>query len=251
MSGEEIHQENYRVDLSVVVPVFNEAPVLPEFYRRLRSTLDGLLRREGLASEMIAVDDGSSDRSPILLREFVARDESFRLIHHEVNRGQHEAVLSGFAEVRSPIIISIDADLQNPPEEIPRILEKLRTGYDLVATRRIRRQDSLSRRLASRLANVTSSALTRLYTKVPLHDVGCMLRGYQRGLVEAMLRAAKEPGAPAPFIPALALRCAGRVCEIDVEHAPRSHGRSHYSWLGLVDLHVRLLATLARRPGRR
>jgi len=247
----DVPQGDSPIELTVVVPIYNEAPALPEFYGRLRSTLDGLQEREGISSEIIAIDDGSEDGSLQLLEDIARKDSALRLIRHESNRGQHEAIITGFADVRGALAITIDADLQNPPEEIPRLVEKLREGHDLVAARRLQRQDSISRRLASRLANATSSVLTRLYTRVPLHDMGCMLRGYSKKLVEDILRLAAEPGAAAPFIPALALRCAGRVCEIDVEHAPRSHGRSRYDWRGLLNLHYRLLATLARRSRRK
>jgi len=240
--------EDATIDLTVVVPVFDEAPTLPELLGRLRRTLESLRAFRHLSTEIVAVDDGSTDGSGEILDAHAASDPSLRVLHQR-NRGQHEAVLAGFEMCRGRWIVSIDADLQNPPEEMPRIVEALVAGHDLVAARRIRRHDPLSRRLASRLANLTSATLARIYTRVPLHDIGCMLRGYSRDLVEAILRAAAEPGAPSPFVPALALRFARRPLEIDVEHSPRAHGRSRYGWLGLIDLHMRLLSTLSR--GRR
>jgi undecaprenyl-phosphate 4-deoxy-4-formamido-L-arabinose transferase len=238
------------ITLAVVVPVYDESPVVKELHARLRAVLDALKDSRGIRSEIVAVDDGSRDGSGAILDDLARVDPALRVIHLERNRGQHEAILEGFARTEAPSIITIDADLQNPPEEIPRLHAALLEGHDLVAARRIRRHDSLARRMASRAANLTSAALTRHYTRVPLHDVGCMLRGYSRGLVKAMLDAAAEPGHPAPFVPALALRFARDVLEIDVAHSPRGHGRSRYGWLGLLDLHVRLLATLARRGSR-
>ena len=235
-------------DLTVIVPVFDEEPAIEELHLRLRRTLDSMARGLEISSEILAVNDGSRDGSLDILRRLAAGDRSLRIIELPGNRGQHEAVLAGFAAARSPLLVTIDADLQNPPEEIPRIVEALLAGHDLVATRRTRREDPLSRRFASSLANFTSAALTRLHTSVPLHDIGCMLRGYRGELVAEMLRVAAAPGAPAPFIPALAVRCARRVCEIDVEHARRSHGRSRYGWTGLLGLQARLVATLIKPP---
>ena len=236
-------------DLSIIVPVYNEAPVLQEFFLRMGNVLRELREARGLTSEVLAVDDGSTDGSLRILQDLAREDGSLRVLHLEANRGQHEAIIVGLSEARAPLLVTIDADLQNPPEEIPHLVASLLQGHDLVAARRIRRHDPLSRRIVSRLANWTSAALTRFYTRVPLHDVGCMLRGYRRELVDRMLEASREPGAPAPFIPALALRFTRNACEIDVEHAPRGHGRSRYNWVGLLGLHLRLLSTLAR--GRR
>ena len=231
--------------LSVVVPVFNEAPALPELHRRLRAVLDALGTSRGIEGDIIAVDDGSRDGSPEVLEGIAVGDTALRVIRLDRNRGQHEALIEGFTRCRSPLVISMDADLQNPPEEIPRIVDALLEGYDLVATRRVHRRDPLSRRMAARLANATSALLSRRFTPVPLHDVGCMLRGYSGGLVRLIVRAASTPGARPPFVPALALRLARSVCEVDVRHDRRSHGRSRYRWPGLLDIYFRLLWTLA------
>ncbi len=239
------------VDLSIIVPVFDEEPVLEELHRRLRHSLDSLEGVRKLSSEVLAVNDGSRDGSLAVLRRLAGDDPALRIIELPANRGQHEAVLAGFAASRAPFLVTIDADLQNPPEEIPRIVEALMAGSDLVATLRLRREDPLSRRVASSLANATTAALTRLHTSTPLHDIGCMLRGYRRELVDAMLAAAAAPRAPAPFVPALALRCARRISEIDVEHARRGHGRSRYGWLGLLGLQARLVSTLLKPRSRR
>jgi len=212
----------------------------------LRSALDALRDSRGLTAVIVAVNDGSTDRSAGILAELSATDPTLRVLDLERNRGQHEAVIAGFAASTASLVVTIDADLQNPPEEIPRIVERLLAGHDLVATRRVHREDSLARRVMSLAANWITATLSRAYNRVALHDIGCMLRGYRRELVEAMVASATEPGAPAPFIPALALRHARRVCEIAVAHAPRVYGQSRYGWLDLVRLQGRLIATLIR-----
>ncbi len=235
------------VRLSVVIPVFNEAPALPDLHRRLRAVLDALGASRGIEGDIIAVDDGSRDGSREILEGIAAGDPALRVIRLDRNRGQHEALIEGFARCDAPLVISMDADLQNPPEEIPRIVDALLEGNDLVATRRVNRRDPLSRRLAARLANATTALLSRRFTMVPLHDVGCMLRGYSGGLIRLIVRAASAPGARPPFVPALALRYARSVREVDVGHDRRSHGRSRYRWPGLLDIYFRLLSTLAAR----
>ncbi len=232
--------------LTVMAPVYNEAPVLRELHRRLRAVLDGLAV-SGVSSLILAVDDGSTDGSAGILDALAAGDPGLTVVHMGVRLGQHDALMKVMEGVRSPMVVTIDADLQNPPEEIPRLVRALQEGWDLVATRRIWRYDPESRRIASRLANASTAFLTRLYTRVPLHDMGCMLRGYSGRLVQAMAAAAGEPGAPAPFIPALALRHARTVIELDVAHAPRGHGRSRYTWVKLLDIYGRLIRTLGRR----
>jgi undecaprenyl-phosphate 4-deoxy-4-formamido-L-arabinose transferase len=232
--------------LAVVVPVCNEALILRELHERLRIVLDSLAASRGFTCEILAVDDGSSDGSSELLEDLARGDPSLRVLHRERRQGHHEALMAGFALCRSPMVVSIDADLQNPPEEIPRIVEALARGHDHVATRRIQRHDPLSRRMASRFANATSALLVRRYTSVPLHDMGCSFRGYSGKLVAAMVRAASEPGAGKPFVSALALRFSRDVCELDVEHVPRRNGRSRYRWRDLLDYYVRLLRTLSR-----
>lgn len=236
-------------DLAVVLAIHDEAPVLRELHRRLRTVLDSLAASRRFTSEIIAVDDGSGDGSLAILKELAGEDPTLHVIHLKRKGGQHEALIVGLSQNRSPRVVNIDADLQNPPEEIPRIVDALSDGYDHVATRRIRRFDPLWRRAGSRFANITSTMLTRLYTPVPLRDLGCTLRGYSGALVESMVRAASKSGAGRPFLSALALRFARKVCELDVEHAPRGHGKSRYGWLDLLRLYCRLLTTLARgRP---
>jgi undecaprenyl-phosphate 4-deoxy-4-formamido-L-arabinose transferase len=236
------------VSLTVVVPVCNEALVLRELHGRLRTVLDSLEASRGIRCEIIAVDDGSRDGSSDMLEDLARADPSLRVVHREERQGHHEALMAGFALCRTPMIVSIDADLQNPPEEIPRIVEALSRGYDHVATRRIQRRDPLFRRMASRFANATSALLVRRYTAVPLHDMGCSFRGYSGTLAAAMVRAASEHRAVKPFVSALALRFSRNVCELDVEHVSRKNGRSRYRWRDLIDYYARLLRTLSLGP---
>ncbi len=235
------------VDISVISPFFNEEASLPELHRRLRSVLDGLQAESGLRSEIVAINDGSEDGSLAAVERLAREDSSLRVIDLGSNRGQHEAILVGFAGTTSRFVVTIDSDLQNPPEEIPRIVRGLEEGFDLIATRRVRREDSLGRRFASRLANASCALLARAYGVAQLHDLGCMLRGYRRGVVDEILALARRPGAPPPFIPALALRSARRTKEIDVDHARRAHGKSSYGLKDLIDLQVRLVATLRQK----
>ncbi len=234
-------------DLSVIAPVFNEERALPELHRRLRCVLDGLQAETGLRSEIVAINDGSEDGSLAILATLAREDPGLRVIDLGSNHGQHEAILVGFERTGSRFVVTIDSDLQNPPEEIPRVVRGLEEGYDLIATRRVRREDSLRRKLVSRLANASCALLTRAYTRAALHDIGCMLRGFRRGVVEEILAIARLPGAPPPFIPALALRSARRTKEIDVAHAPRPHGKSRYRLRDLLNLQVRLVATLRQK----
>src|SRR5712691_8911650 len=159
-------------DISVIVPVYNEEGSLPALFDRLT----GVLRAMGRSHEILFVDDGSSDGSPRLLREFAALNPSVRIVEFNRNYGQHAAIFAGFEEASGEIVITLDADLQNPPEEIPALVMKIEEGYDVVGGWRENRQDPLFRRLASWLVN----RLVSWSTGVRLRDYGCMLRAYRR-----------------------------------------------------------------------
>lgn len=174
----------YPIDLvSVVIPVYNEEASLPELLRRTEAACLEL----GRAFEIVLVDDGSRDRSAELLQAAAERDGS-AVVAVILNRnyGQHAAILAGFEQSRGDLVITLDADLQNPPEEIPRLVERAAQGYDVVGSIRAERQDSAWRRWPSRLVNLA----VQRSTGVAMHDYGCMLRAYQRSIVEAMLPAA-------------------------------------------------------------
>ena len=217
------------LDLSVIIPVYDEAPSLAALHARLSAVLQEL----GKAYEVIYVDDGSRDGSGQLLREIYAQDRAVRVIRLIRNYGQHAAVLAGFEQARGEILVTLDGDLQNPPEEIPKLLDKLSEGYDAVGGWRETRRDSLFRRAVSLFIN---RAISRL-VGVRLRDYGCMLRAYRRPVVEDILQCRER----ATFIPALATLFAGAVTEIPVAHDPRRAGRSKYGLVGLLRLTFDLL----------
>jgi len=225
---------------SVVVPVLNEADNLDPLIDRLLRTCLSI----GRSFEIVFVDDGSTDSSADKLRVAVNQHPGgIVAVFLDRNYGQHAALFAGFREARGEVVITIDADLQNPPEEIPRLLEKVEEGFDVVGTVRRLRQDRLFRRLASGAMNRISSA----FSGVVMHDYGCMLRAYRRNVVEAMLSRARKRA----FIPVLANYFAVRPCEIAVDHAARRSGDSRYNVWKLFRLEFNLLMGRPRRVARR
>jgi len=222
--------------LSIVIPMLNEERSLGALFGRLYPMLDAT----GLSFEVVAVDDGSTDATlPLLLREQKAR-RGLRVVSFARNFGQHAAVMAGFAESRGEWIVTLDADLQNPPEEIPRLLAALRDGHDLVNTWREDRRDSAFRRGASRIVN----RAVRACSGIELRDFGCMLRGYHRSVVDPMLRRPELQ----TFIPALASLHARTPVEIPVAHAARARGTSAYSLRRLLSLQLDLLTSFSVAP---
>ena len=225
------------VFLSVVIPVYNEEPNLPTLFARLYPVLDGL----GKSYEVIFTNDGSADRSYELLRaQHAARPDVTRVIDFNANYGQHMAVMAAFERVRGQVIVTLDADLQNPPEEIPKLLEKIDAGHDYVGGYRLDRQDTVFRTWASRLINV----VRRRTTNIEMTDQGCMLRAYRRAVVDAVVRS----GAINTFIPALAYSFAGNPAEVGVRHAERHAGVSNYSFYKLVRLNFDLITGFSLAP---
>ncbi len=222
--------------LSVVVPVYNEEANLPELLPRLAAALATI----GKSYEVVLVNDGSRDGSLELLRDGAAADSHLTVIDFNRNYGQHAAVFAGFEAARGEIIVTLDADLQNPPEEIGKLVAKMEEGYDVVGSVRIKRQDSMFRRLASRLVN----RVTSMATGVHLSDYGCMLRAYRRGVVKTLCQS-KEIST---FIPVLADMFAGRVTEVPVVHAERLRGESKYSLWKLVRLQFDLMTSFSLWP---
>lgn len=223
--------------VSVVIPVYNEERSLPRLLPRLVPVLDSL----GRPWEVVFADDGSRDRSLDLLKEAVrtypGRVKAVELLR---NAGQHMAIMAAFGETDGEYVITLDADLQNPPEEIPKLVAKLDEGHDVVGTVRARRKDSFFRRAASRLVNRT----TALLTGMRLRDYGCMLRGYHRDVVDVMTASDEV----STFIPALAQLYARRPVEIDVAHEERAEGESQYSLLRLVRLNFDLMTGFSVVP---
>ena len=210
--------------LSVVIPVYNEAANLEGLYARLSPVLDRL----GRSYEVILVDDGSRDRSREILCELQAVHPSVRVIALNRNYGQHAAVFAGLDHARGEVIVTLDADLQNPPEEIPRLVALVEAGHDVVGGWRQNRHDPLLRRWLSRGMN----RLTSKIVGVQMRDYGCMLRAYRRDIVQ-VLRGCQEISS---FIPALANSFAHAPVEVPVEHASRAHGRSSYNPFRLIRL---------------
>ena len=226
-----------RDSVSIVVPVFNEAETLDELVRRTLAAGRSL----GRPFELILVDDGSRDGTTERLVEFAAAHPG-EIVATILNRnyGQHSAIMCGFAKARGEIVVTLDADLQNPPEEIPRLVAAMDEGADVVGTVRRNRQDSLFRRLASRLVN----GVARKVTGVAMRDYGCMLRAYRRSVVAAMLQCREK----STFIPILANTFARHGVEIEVAHAERAAGESKYSLYKLVNLQFDLLTSMTTTP---
>jgi len=223
--------------LSVVIPVYNEEAGLPALFARLYPALDAL----GVRYEVIFVNDGSRDRSAALLKDqFAARPDVTRVILFNANYGQHLAILAGFERVRGERIVTLDADLQNPPEEIGKLLAAMDGGADYVGGVRRTREDAWWRRTASRLMNRVRERITR----IRMTDQGCMLRAYSRDIVDAVA-AAREVST---FIPALAYTFAHHPAEVDVLHEERAAGESKYSMYRLIRLNFDLVTGFSLVP---
>ena len=222
---------------SVVIPVYNEANNLPELLRRCRLVCSSL----GPNHEIILCDDGSRDRSREIIEE-ASREPGSTVTGVFLNRnyGQHAAVMAGLAQSTGEVVITLDADLQNPPEEIPRLLAEAERGADVVGSVRTPRQDSRFRRLSSWITN----RAVRAATGVDMHDYGCMLRAYRRPIVTAMLACNER----STFIPILANSFARTTAEIEVQHAPRPDGASRYSLWKLINLQFDLLTSMTTAP---
>jgi undecaprenyl-phosphate 4-deoxy-4-formamido-L-arabinose transferase len=224
-------------NVSVVIPVYNEEAVLPALFARLYPALDAL----GKKYEVIFINDGSRDRSAALLREqFEARPDATRVILFNGNFGQHLAIMAGFEASRGERVVTLDADLQNPPEEIGKLLAKMDEGYDYVGAVRAERHDTAFRRHASRLMN----ALRERTTRIKMTDQGCMLRAYSRAIVDT-INTCREINT---FIPALAYTFAQRPTEIEVVHEERAAGESKYSLYKLVRLNFDLVTGFTTLP---
>ncbi|MCO7255917.1 undecaprenyl-phosphate 4-deoxy-4-formamido-L-arabinose transferase [Dickeya oryzae] len=223
--------------VSVVIPVFNEQESLPELIRRTTTACEQLSQDY----EILLVDDGSSDNSAALLTE-AAQAQGSHVVAVILNRnyGQHSAIMAGFSHVSGDLIITLDADLQNPPEEIPRLVSTAEQGYDVVGTIRENRQDSWFRKTASRMIN----HLIQRTTGKAMNDYGCMLRAYRRHIIDAMLHCHER----STFIPILANTFARRTTEILVRHSEREFGDSKYSFMKLINLMYDLVTCLTTTP---
>ncbi len=239
---DELSGAHDKLAVSVVIPVYNEEEAIP----RLCDALAGALEELDRWWEVLLVDDGSHDGSPARLDEAAARDPRFVAIHLRRNYGQTAAMSAGFDHARGDVIIAMDADLQNDPADIPKLLAKLDEGYDVVSGWRRHRKDNwLTRVLPSRIAN----RLISWSTGVRLHDYGCSLKAYRREI----LRDVRLYGEMHRFIPALAYWAGGSIAEVEVSHQPRRWGSSKYG-LGRITrvfldlLTVKFLLHYATRP---
>jgi undecaprenyl-phosphate 4-deoxy-4-formamido-L-arabinose transferase len=223
--------------VSIVVPVFNEQGNLEELIHRCIATGDGM----AVPWELILIDDGSRDRSVEIITSATETHQG-KVIGVLLNRnyGQHAAVMAGFAHAQGNFVVTLDADLQNPPEEISRVVAKMQEGYDVVGTVRQNRRDSFLRTLPSKIVN----RIVQKSTGVLMHDYGCMLRGYSREIVQAMLQCPER----STFIPVLANAFAHRVTEIPVGHSERVTGDSKYNFWKLINLQFDLLTSITTFP---
>jgi undecaprenyl-phosphate 4-deoxy-4-formamido-L-arabinose transferase len=225
------------VDLSVLIPVFNEQDVLPLLFERLYPVLDALDR----SYEVLFVNDGSSDNSAdILAQQFEKRPDVTRVVFLSSNAGQHAALIAGFQHAKGETLITLDADLQNPPEEIPAIVAEMDKGFDYVGSIRASRNDKAWRHIASRMMN----SLREKITNIHMTDQGCMLRGYTRDITLEIA----ESNESRTFIPALAYLYAARPTEITVAHEERAAGDSKYSLFKLIQLNFDLITSFSSVP---
>jgi undecaprenyl-phosphate 4-deoxy-4-formamido-L-arabinose transferase len=227
--------------LSIVIPVYNEEEGLQALFDRLYPAMDQLQAKLNLRYEIIFVNDGSKDRSAgMLAAQFDLRPDTTRVVLFQNNFGQHMAIMAGFEYARGESIITLDADLQNPPEEIALLAAELIKGHDYVGTIRSNRQDSWFRKTASRAMNHLRQRITR----ITMTDQGCMLRGYNRRIVN-LVRQCNESNT---FIPALAYTFAANPTEIEVKHEERFAGESKYSLYQLIRLNFDLVTGFSVMP---
>jgi undecaprenyl-phosphate 4-deoxy-4-formamido-L-arabinose transferase len=224
-------------EVSVVIPVYNEEAGLDNLFARLYPAMDAL----GLPYEVVFVNDGSRDNSvAILAEQYRKRPDVTRVVLFNGNYGQHMAILAGFEQTRGQIVITLDADLQNPPEEIHKLIAKMREGYDYVGSIRRKRQDSAWRTVASKAMNRVRERITNIH----ITDQGNMLRAYGRNVIDLV----NQCGEVNTFVPALAYKFARKPTEIVVEHEERAAGESKYSLYSLIRLNFDLMTGFSLVP---
>lgn len=224
-------------ELTVIIPVYNEAEGLQALFARLYPALDALT----LTYEVIFINDGSKDNSAaILAKQYHTRPDVTRIILFNGNYGQHMAIMAGFEQALGEIVVTLDADLQNPPEEIGRLVSAVHAGHDYVGTIRQQRQDHWFRRHASQAMN----ALRERITHIRMSDQGCMLRAYHRNIIDTINQCRES----STFIPALAYTFASNPIEINVGHEERFAGKSKYSFYQLIRLNFDLVTGFSVLP---
>lgn len=222
--------------ISIVIPVYNEEGNLENLFTRLFPVMDKI----GKPFEVIFTDDGSRDRSLSILKQKTAERPEMRVIEFNGNFGQHMAILAAFEISLGDIVITLDADLQNPPEEIPKLVAEIEKGHDVVGSIRQKRQDSFFRKTASKMVNIA----TRSMTGMKMTDYGCMLRAYHRNIIDNINQCREA----STFIPALAQTFASSPSEVEVAHAERLEGESKYSLYSLVRLNFDLMTGFSVVP---
>ena len=229
------------VDISVVIPVFNEEENIATLFKRVTDTMDKYAKDHNKTYEFVIVDDGSSDKTPeMLLDLFEKRSDILRIITFNGNYGQYVAILAGFENVRGDVIVTLDADLQNMPEEIPMLLDKIDEGYDLVGGYRKERHDNIFRTYASKIIN----AIRRKITGIEMRDHGCMLRAYKRFIIEQVVKTRET----STFITALAQKFAGKPIDVGVTHEERHAGGSKYNLYKLIRITFDLMTGFSLVP---
>jgi undecaprenyl-phosphate 4-deoxy-4-formamido-L-arabinose transferase len=227
--------------ISIVIPVYNEEEGLQALFDRLYPALDTMVDTLKVRYEVVFINDGSRDQSAQLLaKQFDKRPDTTRVVLFNGNFGQHMAIMAGFSYANGDFVITLDADLQNPPEEIHRIAQLLLEGYDYVGTIRLARKDSYFRRYASKAMNQLRDRITR----ITMTDQGCMMRGYDRRVVNLMKKS-KELNT---FIPALGFTYASKRIEIEIKHEERFAGESKYSLYQLIRLNFDLVTGFSVMP---
>lgn len=222
--------------LSIVIPMFNEERNLPALFARLYAACAA----QPHAFEIVCVDDGSKDATAAIVRDQQGQHSQVVLVQFARNFGQHAAVTAGFAAARGGWIITLDADLQNPPEEIPNLVREFEAGHDLINTVRLGRQDTFFRKSASKITN----AMVRKMSGIKLNDFGCMLRGYSKEVADRVVTCREYK----TFIPALASLFARNPVEVGVSHAARAEGESKYPLHKLLSLQLDLITSFSVYP---
>lgn len=223
--------------VSIVIPVYNEQDNLNALFTRLTAVMDGI----GKPYEILLTNDGSRDASIDMLKEFHRlRPAQVRVIDFNGNFGQHMAIMAAFERVRGDVVVTLDADLQNPPEEIPKLLAAIDAGHDVAGGYRKNRQDSFFRTYASRIINGIRAKITN----IRMRDQGCMLRAYRKHIIDSIVAS----GETSTFIPALAYSFATSPAEVEVEHAARAAGESKYRLYDLIRLNFDLMTGFSVVP---
>lgn len=224
-------------EVSIVIPVYNEEESLPRLFAELYPVMENLGRRY----EIVFVNDGSQDKSFAMLYDFwKVHPQVVRLIDFNGNFGQHMAIMAAFSHVRGNFIITLDADLQNPPSEIPKLIKQMDAGHDVVGSCRKNRHDPFFRKAASKVVNKITNSITGLH----INDYGCMLRGYDRRITDIIANSNEST----TFIPALGQKYAVNPVEITVEHREREFGVSKYSIFRLIRLNFDLMTSFSLSP---